>query len=371
MRFNRYFIAVAFCLLFVGEARAHVAWGIVLDGQGQVYFANVLHGGTVWKIDAQGRLSRFVTGKHSHGLVIDDQGNLYGEQIRYDNAVNRWTTILWKATPDGALTDFFNFAGETLVEDVLLFDASGNRYFWRGNVNVKGESQIVKLAPDGKTSVLAGGDWGHRDGLGQAAQFRKLGALAWGPDSGLASGQASGLGRSLFMTEGGGGAVRRITMDGTVTTLGGVPLAGVMHGAPDEATAASLMGLAVDEQGNVFVADHDHGCLRRIAPDGSISTLAASGWFWKPSGVAVQAGALYVLEHSLTTSDALGIFSALEVGPYLRVRRIAADGTATNLTTIWGNNSWLFAALIFGVGTLIGLALKRLKRRQRPHHQSR
>jgi hypothetical protein len=70
-----FFTATVFCGFLALEAHAHVAWGIVLDARGQVYFADVLHGGVVWKIDAQGTRSPFVTGKHSHGLVMDDSGN--------------------------------------------------------------------------------------------------------------------------------------------------------------------------------------------------------------------------------------------------------------------------------------------------------
>jgi len=72
---------VVLCTLFTNEARAHVGWGIVLDQQRQIYFADVLSGGTVWKIDAQGRLTPFVIGKHSHGLAIDATNNIYGEHV--------------------------------------------------------------------------------------------------------------------------------------------------------------------------------------------------------------------------------------------------------------------------------------------------
>lgn len=344
-------LAIIICLCCAAAARAHVAWGIVVDQRGQVYFADVLHGGTVWKIDAQGRLSPFVTGKHSHGLGIDAEDNLYGEHVSFDSAANRWATVSWKATPVGAVSELFTYAEATPAEDVLLFDATGARYFWRGNVNVKGESQIVKLSFDGQVSVLAGGAWGHRDGVGQAAQFRKVGALAWGPEG------------ALYVTEGGGGAVRRITMNGEVTTLGGYPLAAIAHGAAEEATAASLMGLTVDARGNVFVADHDHGCLQRITPEGGVSALAASGWLWKPSGAAEREGILYVLEYSLATSDALGVLGLLGIGPYARVRKVQPDGNAVTLATVWGRNTTGFVVAMFAI-TALALFVRRWRRRR-------
>jgi len=77
MRLTRTTAALALITLFINEARAHVGWGIVLDQHRQIYFADVLSAGTVWKIDMQGRLAPFVIGKHSHGLAIDEANNIY------------------------------------------------------------------------------------------------------------------------------------------------------------------------------------------------------------------------------------------------------------------------------------------------------
>jgi hypothetical protein len=55
----------------------------------------------------------------------------------------------------------------------------------------------------------------------------------------------------------------------------------------------------------------------------------------------VAAGGVYVLEHPRAP---LGILGDIGVGPYLRVRRIDAEGSATTLTTIWGRFS-LYAGL--------------------------
>lgn len=96
--------------------------------------------------------------------------------------------------------------------------------------------------------------------------------------------------------------------------------------------------------------------IRKITPDDTVTVVAESGWFWQPSGVAVDAGNIYVLEHSLATSDALGFLAFLKIGPYIRVRRIEANGTATILATIWGKNSLFVAGVSAGLIVLIGLA---------------
>src|ERR671913_639806 len=53
------------CLSLVGKAQAHPAWGIALDRQGHVYFSDLT---TVWKVDAQGRVSVFRAkdNRHTH-----------------------------------------------------------------------------------------------------------------------------------------------------------------------------------------------------------------------------------------------------------------------------------------------------------------
>jgi hypothetical protein len=348
---------IALCTLFAGEGQAHVGWGIVVDRHGQLYFADVVCG-TIWKVDTQGKLTPFVIGKHSHGLILDKDGNLYGEHVYYDDATKRWLVTLWKATPEGTLTDILRLTPEKPIEDLILFDRSGNRYFWNGNVNVQRESQILKMTPDGKTSILAGSDWGHDDGRGEKAKFSKIGALAWGTED------------SLYVTEGGYGAVRKITMDGMVLTLGGYPLVGVTHGEANEAKASSLMGLTVDEHGDVYVADNDHACIRKIMPGGTVTTVAQSSWFWKPSGIAVDAGNIFVLEHSIATSDVLGLLSVLGIGPYVKVSRISADRTVTTLATVWGKNTGRFVGAVAGTIVLIIIAHRILKQRLKKNHQA-
>ena len=69
--------------------------------------------------------------------------------------------------------------------------------------------------------------------------------------------------------------------------------------------------MAVDAEGHVYVADYNNHRIRRIAPDGEVSTLAGSGsddfadgrgtaaHFYSPTGVAVDAeGHVYVADFS-------------------------------------------------------------------------
>src|SRR5207253_9986703 len=88
----------AVCVLLISDTWAHPAWGIVVDRRGQVYFSDLE---TVWKIDAQGKLTVFragVSGRHIHELVIDEDGNLYGPDYSYVPETQRYLNAIWKMT---------------------------------------------------------------------------------------------------------------------------------------------------------------------------------------------------------------------------------------------------------------------------------
>ena len=95
-------VALAECIFLANTAQAHPAWGIAVDRKGQVYFSDLK---TIWKIDAQGRLSVFRAGKdHTHELNIDEAGNLYGAENAYDPATQRFFSAIWKMTPAGGFS---------------------------------------------------------------------------------------------------------------------------------------------------------------------------------------------------------------------------------------------------------------------------
>jgi sugar lactone lactonase YvrE len=100
-----------------------------------------------------------------------------------------------------------------------------------------------------------------------------------------------------------GHAIRKISADGTVTTIAGrVDEWGDRDGPGAGARFNNPQGLAADTAGNVYIADRDNHTIRKISPDGVVSTLAGSAGsagasdgkgpkarFFRPSGIAVDA----------------------------------------------------------------------------------
>lgn len=189
-------------------------------------------------------------------------------------------------------------------------DARGNIYFSEG-----GERNAVSvLAADGGKRLLAGGAEGYRDGAGAAAAFNTPSGVA-----------LDGRG-NLYVADTGNHAIRKIAPDGTVSTLAGSGVAGFADGQGALAQFNGPVGVAVDKDGVVYVADTYNDRIRRIAPDGTVSTLAGTGrpgfadgsgavaQFDTPCGIAVGKDGVYVAD---SRNDA--------------VRRIGADGVVVTL----------------------------------------
>ena len=73
-----------------------------------------------------------------------------------------------------------------------------------------------------------------------------------------------------------GNTIRKITPDGTVTTLAGSGTYGFADGEGTDAQFNIPWGIAVDASGHLYVADFSNHKIRKIAPDGSVTTVAGS-----------------------------------------------------------------------------------------------
>ena len=106
LRFRSFTIIVlavfAHCLLCAGSVQAHEGWGIVVDRQWQIYFSDIPTN-TIWRITRQGKLEAFLSNKHSHALVLGEDGSIYGTQEHHAGGVGR----VWRIAPDGSFSDVF------------------------------------------------------------------------------------------------------------------------------------------------------------------------------------------------------------------------------------------------------------------------
>lgn len=134
--------------------------------------------------------------------------------------------------------------------------------------------------------------------------------------------------------------VRRIDPSGIITTIAGTGIAG-FNGDDRPATTAQLAtpaGLAIDAVGRLYIADLGNHRIRRVDADGIITTIAGNGVrdFSGDGGLAVAASLSYPSDVAF---DGLGNIFITDVGNY-RVRKIDPDGI---ITTVAGNGQRGFA----------------------------
>lgn len=132
-------------------------------------------------------------------------------------------------------------------------------------------------------TTVAGSNYGFSDGNGVSAMFRST------------TGVCSDTAGNLYVADEGNNRIRKITPDGMVTTLAGSGLSGSTNGSATSARFSSPHGLCIDTSGNVYVAERLSNRIRKITPDGTVSTFATG--FLYPFGVCVDSnGNLYVAD---------------------------------------------------------------------------
>jgi len=193
----------------------------------------------------------------------------------------------------------------------VAIDAQGRVFVADGGDS----NRIRRLERDGLVSTFAGGREGFADGVGAAAAFHTPSALA-----------ADRLG-NLYVADTGNHAIRKISPDGSVTTLAGDGQAGDADGMGRAARFNGPVGVAVDRHGNVYVADTYNDRIRRIAPDGAVTTIAGGA---RP-GMADGAGAQAAFDTpSAIAVDKDGVLFVADTGNNA-IRRIGADGVVSTL----------------------------------------
>jgi NHL repeat len=165
-----------------------------------------------------------------------------------------------------------------------------------GNLFLTDNNLIRKVDALGNASIVAGSDDpGFADGVGRTALFA------------YPAGVAVDKRGNLFVADTGNHRIRKIDPDGQVTTSAGNGQPGYADGIGTAAQFHFPLGVTVDGDGNVYVADRSNRRIRKIDADGTVSTFAGSGTaglvdgpgataqFKSPAGILVdKTGSIYV-----------------------------------------------------------------------------
>jgi IPT/TIG domain len=119
--------------------------------------------------------------------------------------------------------------------------------------------------PEDVSTFAGSGLGGSANGQGTAASFSA-------PENGAFDSKGN-----LFVADYGNNLIRMITPDGTVSTFAGKTTSGFSNGQGTNATFKNPSGLIFDTQGNLFVSDEGNNAIRKIDPQGNVTTFAGTG----------------------------------------------------------------------------------------------
>jgi len=155
----------------------------------------------------------------------------------------------------------------------VAVDAMGNVY-----VADRINNLIRKITAGSVVTTLAGSlNPGSANGTGSSASFNYPTGVAV-DDSG-----------NVYVADYGNNMIRKITAAGMVTTLAGSGSQGSFNGIANTATFYAPAGLAVDDSGNVYVADQGNNLIRKISTNGIVTTVAGSGAIGSVNGIGTAA----------------------------------------------------------------------------------
>ena len=206
----------------------------------------------------------------------------------------------------------------------------------QGNVYVAENCTIRKVTSNGVVTTLAGsaGQAGSVDGAGSAARFSH-------PEGVAVDGEGN-----VFVADTQNCTIRKVTSSGVVTTLAGDAsrrsglyngFGGYEDGSGSKAWFNLPSGVAVDGEGNVFVADTYNDTIRKMTSHGLVTRLAGSAGVaalreqlpnWgSTDGTGSEARFHY--PHGLAL-DSVGNLFVADTGNHT-IRKVARSGVVTTL----------------------------------------
>jgi hypothetical protein len=295
------------------------ATAITADDAGNVFIIDSNH---VRKITTDGVIQA-VHGDsgadlYAADIAADAAGNLYvaddiNHRVRKVSTSGAVTTIAGTGNPGFSGDGGPAVPARLSAPKKIAVDRNGNIY-----IADSGNGRIRKIAASGVITTIAGnGIWGFA-GDGGPALSARLSSV-----SGLAADEAG----NVFFGDG-SSRVRKVTPTGIISTFAGTGTAG-SSGDGGQAVSAQIevADLAADRSGNVFIVEVNR--IRKVAPEGTIRTVAGSALpgFSGDNGPAVSARLRG--PRGIAANGAGAVFIADTVNG--RIRRIAPDGTISTI----------------------------------------
>ncbi len=294
---------------------------------------------------------RGMTADAAGNLLVAAGPNVWKVAPNGDQTVVAGNGIYGAPSGDGQLASRAQLNGVTALAvnpegDLLMADNVG-----RNVRKVTADGVIRAVASIPGVPPAAAGDGGPATGVQLQLAFSGLAS-----QSGLAVDGAA----NLYIAETAAHRVRKVSASGTITTIAGTGAARCSgpsdclplgDGGPAVNAALSYpTGVAIDNAGNVFIADAGNARVRRVSPDGIITTVAGNGSAppWpRPATEGVAATSVPVAPTQVAV-DGVGNLYITE-GPYADLRKVSPDGTIHMIVPDYG---FITAAAVDRAGNL-------------------
>lgn len=208
-----------------------------------------------------------------YDVAVDANGNVL--------VADRENHRIRKISPEGEVSNFAGngtqgFADGT-GENAQFYFPEGIATDAAGNVYVADtfNNSIRKITPNGEVTTLAGStDDGDIDGNGSSARFERPADIATDTQG------------NIYVADSFNNKIKKISPSGQVITLAGSGERGDADGPGSSAAFNTPSAVAVDLEGNIYVADRNNDKIKKITPDGNVSTFAGSGEEGEANGAA-------------------------------------------------------------------------------------
>jgi len=195
------------------------------------------------------------------GVCLDSNGYLYvsdalNHKIRKIDLSNNMVT-----TFAGSTQGYANGLGTNAKfnePNGICIDSNNNIY-----ISENQGHKVRKITPSGYVSNLAGSNAGYADGVGTNAMF-------FGP-AGLCIDEQNNIYVAEFYSK-----IRKITPDGTVTTVAGSNTSGYLDGTALQAKFLTLSGISIDNANNIYVVDNNTKIRKLDLVNNIVSTIMDS-----------------------------------------------------------------------------------------------
>lgn len=257
-------LLIVTCTLASNMVSAHPSWGIVVDKNRDIYFADIMHHdrGSVWKLSHDGELELLFKDFHAHNVSLDRNFNLvtaYGEMD---------THYMVRLNSDGSI-DTLSYAN-----DYTLFNGGCCTYSSKGEIIFNANHFLWRLTKKGEKEKISD----HHFEWTQTVYADDEGNY-YAPDIG------DGKGKLIRIDSNG---VAQIIARNLITK----------SSKPYDKHADVLMGITKGCDGHMYIAELAGKRIIRIVNDSTVETFYTSSGGWVPTGIDFFSGDAYILEYN-------------------------------------------------------------------------